>query len=435
MIQAKSHKPAWSTKALALGLLLAAVLSASIVLATSKPVHASTTFTVTTTSDSGAGSLRQAILNANATPGADTINFNIPSSGVRTIFPRSPLPEITEAVTIDGYTQPGTSANTLSAGTSAVLKVQLDGSSAGSSADGLFIRADNVVVRGLVINRFGQTGVQIDGNNNRVEGNFVGTGATGTLDLGNGLGGVLVRGDSNDLGGTSPFQRNLISGNDSEGVSLNAGTEGNTVLGNLIGTTKDGKGNLGNELDGVAVNDSDRNFIGSGLAQGSNTIAFNGGDGVKIESFGSSPATGNRVIINSIFSNAGLGIDLVGGTENTTGTTKNDPGDADGGSNNLQNKPVITSATNSGGTTTVKGKLNSIPNASFDVVFYSNPSDNEGKKFIGATNVRTNASGNATFSFSTAQTVAPGQRVTAWATDAALGNTSEFSAPRTVVAQ
>src|SRR5262249_41590034 len=64
------------------------------------------TFTVTNSNDAGAGSLRQAILDANANPGADTIAFNI-IGGNLTITLNTPLPVLTEAVTIDGTTQPG----------------------------------------------------------------------------------------------------------------------------------------------------------------------------------------------------------------------------------------------------------------------------------------------------------------------------------------
>src|SRR3954463_7546989 len=70
------------------------------------------TFTVTTAADSGAGSLRQALLDANAAGDADTIQFSIPGAGVHTITPLTDLPLITGPVTIDGYTQPGSSANT-----------------------------------------------------------------------------------------------------------------------------------------------------------------------------------------------------------------------------------------------------------------------------------------------------------------------------------
>src|SRR5215203_5146753 len=90
-----------------------------------KPAHASTTFTVINTNDTGAGSLRQAITDANNTSGADVINFNIAGTGVHTIAPESALPQITEAVTIDGYSQPGAKPNTKAVGSDAVLKIEL----------------------------------------------------------------------------------------------------------------------------------------------------------------------------------------------------------------------------------------------------------------------------------------------------------------------
>ena len=107
------------------------------------------TFTVINTNDSGGGSLRQAILDANDTilsPGLDTIAFNIPGAGVKTIAPSFPgLPPITDPVTIDGYTQgSGTpltaddaTPNTLAVGDNAVLLVELSGASAGAGVTGL----------------------------------------------------------------------------------------------------------------------------------------------------------------------------------------------------------------------------------------------------------------------------------------------------------
>src|SRR5262249_3175761 len=88
------------------------------------------TFTVTNTNDDGPGSLRQAILDANGMPGADTIVFNIPVSGVQTIIPLTPLPTITDPVTIDGFTQPGASANTLAVGDNSVHLIELNGNGA-----------------------------------------------------------------------------------------------------------------------------------------------------------------------------------------------------------------------------------------------------------------------------------------------------------------
>jgi hypothetical protein len=106
---------------------------AAMLLAAPKPAHA-TTFTVTNTNDSGAGSLRQAIDATNANAGADAIKFNIPGNEVKTISPASALPDITDTVAIDGYTQPGTEKNTLAKGTIAVLKIELNGENAGNAA-------------------------------------------------------------------------------------------------------------------------------------------------------------------------------------------------------------------------------------------------------------------------------------------------------------
>src|SRR5262245_32065056 len=105
------------------GLLLGVILLASA------PATANT-YTVTSTADSGAGSLRQAILDANAHLGADTIAFNITGSGVQTITPASALPTVTDPVTIDGYTQAGSSANThpFGQGLDTVLTIELVGS-------------------------------------------------------------------------------------------------------------------------------------------------------------------------------------------------------------------------------------------------------------------------------------------------------------------
>lgn len=141
------------------------------------------TFTVTNTNDAGPGSLRQAILDANASAGLDTIDFNIPGAGPHTIRPASDLPTITDSVIIDGYTQPAAvpNSNPITTGSNAVLKIELDGTNAGDRANGLFITGGNSVVRGLVINRFREGIVLGTNGGNVVEGNFIGTDPTGTL--------------------------------------------------------------------------------------------------------------------------------------------------------------------------------------------------------------------------------------------------------------
>src|SRR2546425_8502163 len=139
------------------------------------------TFTVTNTADSGAGSLRQAIIDANNNAGADTIAFLIPGVGVQTITPASPLPTITDPVTIDGYTQPTSSANTLASGDNAVIRIALNGATVeigGNLLAGLTIAASNCTVRGLAINRFYEQILISSGSGNVISGNFIGTDAS-----------------------------------------------------------------------------------------------------------------------------------------------------------------------------------------------------------------------------------------------------------------
>ena len=202
-------------------------------------------------------------------------------------------------------------------------------------------------------------------------------------------------------------------------------------MGNLIGTEADGISPLGNFNDAGISIISPNNTIGGNAAGAANTIAFNNIEGVRIQSLPDEEATGNRILRNSIFSNGRLGIDLVGGAQNAAGATANDPGDTDTGPNNLQNKPVLTSAVTSGGVTTIQANLNSTPDSTFVIRFFSNPSGNEGKQFIGQKSVTTDSNGNVSFSFSSTTAVPTGQTVTATATSSG-GDTSEFSAPREV---
>jgi hypothetical protein len=115
---------------------------------------AGNTYTVTSAADAGAGSLRQAILDANANPGADVIHFNIAGGGVQTIALASSLPTISEALTIDGYSQSGASANTNppEEGSNAVIRIEIDGQGT-FHVVGVTIGAANVQVRGLSVVR------------------------------------------------------------------------------------------------------------------------------------------------------------------------------------------------------------------------------------------------------------------------------------------
>jgi CSLREA domain-containing protein len=110
--------------------------------------------------------LRAAIQRANAISGADTIDFNIPGVGVHTITPATALPTITDPVTIDGYSQPGASLNTQATGDDAVLLIELAGNGVSGGVSGLFITAGSSTVRGLVINRWLNSAIDIRTNGN-----------------------------------------------------------------------------------------------------------------------------------------------------------------------------------------------------------------------------------------------------------------------------
>lgn len=479
--------------------------------------------------------LREAINASNMQGGVNTIAFQIAGAGVHTIALTSELPTVTDAVVIDGTTQPGFAGSPL---------IELNGAGAGAASDGLTVSAGNSTIRGLIINRFDGSGIRLQtGGSNVVTGNYIGTSAAGTADLGNNASGVMLdNSPNNTVGGVTPSARNILSGNNQYGVLLNgAGSSGNTVQGNYVGTDLAGALDVGNTLDGINVlgapnnsvggtaagagnlvsgndrhgvslsgatattvrgnligtnaavtarlpNTSDGvflsggsgNTVGGSVAGSANVISgnglhgvefsassnnsvqgnfigtnaagagtlFNGARGVYIQGGGSNnnavggtaagqgntiafnvqqgvyvgSGVGNAIRGNSIHSNQLLGIDL-----GTVGVTANDTKDKDTGANNLQNFPVISSA--SAGTQRVMGSLGSLVQTQFTIQFFASPTcdasgNGEGFTPIGTTTVTTANNGNA--SFNVVVPLAAGQRVTATATDPA-GNTSEFS--------
>jgi hypothetical protein len=199
-----------------------------------------------TNDDIDTGSLRWAIMQANANFGLDTIDFSI-GSGAQTVAPTSALPPITDPVIIDGTTQPGFAGSPL---------IELDGANAGG-VTGLVISAGGSTVRGLVINRFGVDGISLDTNGgNVIQGNYIGTTVSGNAALGNtGDGIAIVNGASdNTIGGSAKGVRNVISGNGGNGVRIDSiNAAGNLVAGNFIGTNAAGTAALGNGLQGVAI--------------------------------------------------------------------------------------------------------------------------------------------------------------------------------------
>ncbi|HKU74629.1 MAG TPA: SBBP repeat-containing protein [Pyrinomonadaceae bacterium] len=258
-----------------------------------------------------------------------------------------------------------------------------------------------------------------------VQGNYIGTDVSGTRSLGVSRAGINVISNGNLIGGTVAGAGNVISGN---GIGIQIGTfsgagMGNVIQSNVIGLNALGTGPLPNIQEGIAIsNGSSNNTIGGTENNAGNTIAFNGARAISILN-----GAGNVIRRNSIFSNNGLGIDL-----GADGVTANDINDPDIGPNQRQNFPVITSVLSSANSTTIQGTLNSLPNTTFQIDFYSNavvsPSGNgPGAQFVGTAPANTDGNGNATINVTFPVGLPVGRVITATATDP-NGNTSEFSA-------
>jgi parallel beta-helix repeat protein len=548
------------------------------------------TFTVTSAADSGTGTLRDAITQANdetSNPGPDTIEFAIPGTGVPNIALASPL-AVTSIVTINGATQAAGAVEIsgggtvdggllLSGGSSTVsglvlnsfvsyaiqlataggntvagcivgldptgtMKVGADmvrgiwvNGSPGNIIGGTSQGAGNVLsgnANGVAIENAGSTGNKVQGNviglgtdgstlqnstsgvrialgatatvvgstslngvgrnvisgnaigvslrdaasqSNQVEGNYIGTDATGTKTRANGTGILVFEANKNTIGGTGSGAGNVVSGNTGVGIDVQGvANGGNKIFGNLVGTTATGTaplpnasgirllnctaanhvgtaggGNVisGNTGNGVNISNSNGQFVqgnvigttrdgstaipnglngvqvtGNGTTIGggeSNLIASNTQSGVLVKS-----GTGNTITGNDIHDNGGRGIDLGG-----NGFLPNDPLDADTGANDLQNFPDLTPLVPVSATS-IPGTLDSTPTTMFTVEVFSNtdcPNGNgQGETSLGTVTVTTDTSGHASFSLSLVDPLAAGLILTATAT-APDGSTSEFS--------
>jgi hypothetical protein len=306
--------------------------------------------------------------------------------------------------------------------------VQIREGASGNVIGGTVARARNVISgngeHGVLIQEVGTTG-------NRAKGNYIGTDRTGTSNLGNGGDGVRIAAGAtgNVIGGAAASARNVISGNNFVGVAIgNAGTSGNRVLGNFVGTDRTGTADLGNGAEGVLITSgASGNVIGAVAAGGGNLIAHNVAEGVLVLS-----GTGNAVLGNRIFANGGLGIDL-----GNDGVTDNDLDDPDPGANLLFNFPVIDVARLTPAGLRVRGSINTETNKTVRIEFFASPAPEpgeraEGKRFLGFVIVMTGSGHDASFNVLLPSAgVLAGQVITATATDE-LGNTSEFSEAKEV---
>ncbi|WZO95728.1 Ig-like domain-containing protein [Isosphaeraceae bacterium EP7] len=384
------------------------------------------TLSVTNVTDSGAGSLRQAILDSNAAAGADTIAFSI-GSGRQTIIPASPLPQVTDTVAIDATTQPGYAGTPLiELNGSSIFYPPTDPPSASPvpipGVHGLVISAGGSVVRGLVINRFTGSGIVLTGSGqSQIAANYIGTDAAGDLPLGNGMDGVLVLDSRNNLiGGTSAADGNLISGNSGNGIQLTASgfrglSANNRVLGNRIGTDASGTFDIGNSGYGVVAS-TGGNAIGAVTPAGAgNVIAFNGGGGVLLGAFylPFGQQVRNSVLSNSIYSNALQGITVSYGAEVS-----------------VFGASLTSAFPLAGGGTIVQGYFSGSPETAYLIQIFANafgdPSGaGEGQTLVGSTTVTTDSDGQANFEAGVPATLALNQVLSATATDP-NSNTSGF---------
>lgn len=283
--------------------------------------HAAT-FTVNNSSDALGGSFRAAIIAINAvpTPGPHTIAFNIPASdgncapatGVCTISLLSGLPLVTKVVVIDGYTQPGATANTNppNLGTNASLRVEI--SALGTVGTNLVLGLSGSVVRGLILNR--RIGIALGGTGGHVvEGNFIGTNAAGSAGFVDGQNGVSVvtNSQNNVIGGTTPAARNLISGNNT-GILISSPSTpilGTQILGNLIGTNAAGTAAIANELAIAFVQSGGKNTVIGGTTAAARNVISGNTSGIYDESSIIGVGSNNNTISGNY-----IGVDVTGST-------------------------------------------------------------------------------------------------------------------------
>jgi CSLREA domain-containing protein len=299
------------------------------------------------TPNDGSVSLReaiQAVNNGNAVadpdisnqnPGVfgvnDTIKFNISASGtVQTISVGSTgngaLPQIIKPMTINGYSEQGASMNTLANGDDAKILIELNGSNAGPNADGLLIGPTGAgsTIEGLAINRFSLNGIELQGGGCTIAGNFVGTNPQGNAAEPNQNDGIHISSSSSIIiGGTTPGARDIVSGNQLDGIHIVGTTAspatGNIIEGNFVGVNAAGTGSVGikatdgfagtpggNFDAGIEISGGDANTIGGATAVARNVVGLNAA-GIEVDNGGQ-----NNVIQGNFVGAGADGVTAVG---------------------------------------------------------------------------------------------------------------------------
>jgi hypothetical protein len=260
-------------------------LAVSLLLTLAAVTARSATFTVTNTSNSGPGSLYQAITDSNVDWDPDTIVFNIPGPGVHVIdVSGKALPDILRPVLIDGYTQSGAHPNTLAVGNDAVILIQVKGTGASGFQFGFWIKGGGTRIRGLSITGFaGAILTDGPGGGNAIEGNFIGLDPSGQTAAPNAQG-LRISSLQTTLGGSDPSQRNVISGNRGLGALT---TSPAVVAGNYIGTNATGNSAIPNGF-GIKVTGGTADahtIIGGADSNSANLVSGNTSNGIQVGDF------------------------------------------------------------------------------------------------------------------------------------------------------
>jgi hypothetical protein len=322
---------------------------------------------ITNTNDAGNGSLRAAILAANANAGADTLRFVIPDTGLQTINLQTALPLINEDIVIDGTTQPSfmeqpiIEINGMSQGTGSILSFdglanvkvksliingapthgisllncsggQIDNCFIGTNANGTMAKANtehgvlltnsnNISIQNSVLSGNGENGILITGTatGNTIKACKVGTDKTGTMAIQNNDSGIRIESDANTVGGNLVTDRNIISGNKINGIAISANGDNNIIRNNYIGTDTSGLAALGNLMEGISVFGKN-NSVGSSTA--GNLIAGNKQNGIIIGSGGmNNSIQNNKIGLDktglTALPNEASGIEIKTGSEST----------------------------------------------------------------------------------------------------------------------
>ncbi len=483
-------------------------------------LSAAAIFTVSNTADSGTGSLRQAVLGANAAAGADTIQFAISGIGPHQIGIAGAALDLNGPLLIDGFTQFDATPNTQSTqigGLNSILKIVIAPATFGPASSAFILDQGEVTLRGLVISGFGQSGaVKLNGNGAvaRIEGCYFGTNAEGTTpSIPSSARALFVQAGRLHIGGLQPEQRNLFSGHSNDVMRLtSAASPDSTIEGNLFGTDVSGSVALANagaairvQALGVATahhlriggtNVSARNVFAAGavpaiqldcasqidclnglliqgnyigtdatgvVPMGNNAscplLGCSGArvGGINISGLqlgilnigGSLPGAGNRIAFNhgagigwqisaglvngsmqiqrnDMFSNGGLGIELIRNSVSIT----NDPSDLDEGANRFQNAPILQQAElqMNGTELAVAYHVDTASaNASYPlrIDFYRSTDGEEGSQWLGS-DIYPVASAQLSKSINLSLSNSNGLPIVATATDAE-GHSSKFS--------